>query len=880
MKKFDLHNLRNNRITNWFYHKRTYFFAFLIPAVLMFAVYAAFGCYPFGDNSVLVLDLNGQYVYYYEAMHKAFWGDGSFFYSWSRILGGEMMGIFGYYLASPFNLIVMLFPRGMILESLLIMQLCKLGAMGVTFAFYLRKSKRIGDHSALLFSTLYAMMAYAVVQLMDPMWLDGLVYLPLIVYGIEKLVDEGKLLRMIIPLALMFMANFYIGWMVAIFAGLYFLYYLFFARKNDDASTRENIATFVKFAVGGVVSALCAAAVLLPVYYSLKLGKLEFTSPDFSLRAQFTLADFFTKLLPESYDTVRNEGLPVVYCGILTLIMVPLYFLNNNIEMRKKIGNGALLATILFSMYLSTVDLAWHGFQVPNWIPYRYSFVFSFVMLSIAAEAFERIEGISYKQLGATCAVLIVYIIYADAQEYKHLETTKAIWFALVCVAGFAVLLYHYKRSSGVKTMPLVLLILVVGELFGSSLETLKSIDKDVVYSKHSSYVGYIDEGREVTQLLEDYDPGFYRTEKTFHRTVNDAMAFGTKGMSHSSSTLNAGPISLLYNLGFTSGGHYVKYKGDTLLTDALFGIKYIMNKDKPVQYDDIVLTQDEISIYENPNALSVGYMVSGQMKNLTIEKGNPFVNQNKLLSAMLSEEYVEYFKKIELNSLNYTNVQEHDAVDQTRYVKIDKDKDANLEFQIDAPTDDLIYMFLPTNYYSEHEMNIWVNQSFLDPYYETENYCIKTLGRFGAGDTVTITATLNKDDVYIKDEWFYYLDQTLFESAIANLKQSQYTITKHSDSYLEGTVTADEGEVLMTTVPYEPGWTVKVDGKETPYIKLAGALIGVELPAGTHTVTMSFFPAGLGLGLILMGAGILLVIAIFFYERKTRKVLLRRLYN
>lgn len=877
MKKI---NLKENRIGNWFYHKKTYFFAFLIPAVLMFAVYAAFGCYPFGDNSVLVLDLNGQYVYYYEAMRDAFWGRASFFYSWGRNLGGEMIGIFSYYLASPFSLIVMLFPRTMLLESLLIMQLFKLGAAGLTFAFYLRKSKRVGEYSTLLFSTLYAMMAYAVVQLMDPMWLDGLVYLPLIIYGVEKLVDDGKMVRMILPLALMFIANFYIGWMVAIFTALYFLYYVFFACKEEDTTSREKVRVFLKFGLSAVVSALCAACILIPVYYSLKLGKLEFTTPDFSLRANFTLMDFFTKLLPESYDTVRNEGLPMIYCGILTMFMVPLYFLNNNIELRKKIGNGALVTAVLFSMYLSTVDIAWHGFQVPNWLPYRYSFVFSFVLLVMAAEAFERIEGISYKQLGTTFIGLLVYIIYVDAQKYENLETTKAIWFSLLCTAGFAMLLFHYKRNAGVKAMPLILLILVAGELFGNSLETLKSINSDVVYSKHSSYVPYIDEGREVTQKLEEYDDGFYRTEKTFHRTVNDAMAFGTRGISHSSSTLNAGPINFLYSLGYTSGGHYVKYKGDTLVTDALLGIKYIMNKDKTVFYDDAVVTQDDITIYENPNALSIGYMADDAIKNLSVEQGNPFVNQNSLLSSLLSQEYVEYFKPIAVSSFNLDNVQETNAVDQMKYARITAGDDASLEFQIEAPTDDIIYMFLPTNYYSGHELNIWVNQVFLDQYYETENYCIKTLGKFTAGETVTITAMLNKDDVFLKDKWFYYLDQDLFESAIANLKQSQWNITKYTDTYLEGNITAAEGQTMMTTIPYEPGWTVRVDGKKVDYYKISNALIGVDVPAGEHVVTMRFFPAGLKIGLIVSGVGVLIVVFLALYERKTRRVLLRRLYN
>lgn len=870
--------LNTSKITEYLYHKRAYILAFLIPAVLMYIVYSAFGVFPFGDNSVLVLDLNGQYVYYYQAMRDAFWGDGSMLYSWSRILGGEMTGIFAYYLASPFSIIPMLFPRDMLLEGILVMQLVKMGACGVTFAFYLKNSKKHGDYNIIIFSTLYAMMSYAVVQLMDPMWIDGLVYLPLIIYGVEKLIDEGKKLQFIIPLALMFIANYYIGWMVGFFTFLYFVYYIFFGKKDDSSTTKEKLRIFLRFCIGTAVAIMCAAIIIIPVYYSLKLGKLEFSTPSFDLKPQFTLFDFFTKLLPNTYDTVRNEGLPFVYCGTLTLFMVPLYFANHNIEGRKKLGNGLLLATVLLSMYLSTIDLAWHGFQVPNWLPYRYSFVFSFVMLVMASEAFERIEGVSLKNIGATFGGLLLYILYVDTLKKPHLETTGAIWFSLVCISGFALLISYYKKNQNVKTIPLVFVILIVGELFSVNLETIKAINTDVTYSKHSSYVSYAQDGYDLMKKLEAQDNSFYRTEKTFHRTVNDPMAFQMKGLSHSSSALNAGPIKLLDSLGYSSRGHYIKYKGDTLLTDDLFGIKYLINKDKPVYYNEVALEHEGMTVYKNPNAMSVGYMVNSGIKDLTLEKDNPFVNQNKLLSAMLTDEYVEYFKPITVNDTITTNVTESKYSGHDLYTKVIADQNAQVEFRMESPTSDVIYMYLPSSW--ENKVAIWVNSQFLDDYYETENYSIKTLGRFNENEALSVIATLSKEKVYIKDKWFYYLDESMLDTAIANLKPGEWNITEYSDSYLKGDVTAAADQMLFTTIPYEPGWTIKVDGVKTEPVKLVGGLIGIDVSEGEHEITMSFFPKGLPIGIIISGIGILLLIGIAIIEKKNRKVLLKRLYS
>ena len=344
-------------IGRWIVRNRIYLIAFAIPAVLTYLAYALFGLYPFGEESVLCLDLNGQYVYYFEALRDAFWGDGSIFYNWSRNLSGEFMGIIGYYLASPFTLIVMLLPEKFMLSSLLIMQLCKLGAAGATFNYFLQKRRGVQPYPSLLFSTMYAMMAYGVIQLIDPMWLDGLVFLPLIMLGIEYLVDDGRRLNFIIPLALMCVANFYIGYMICFFVILYFLFYLCFG-SDKKRKGYDYFTAFVRIAYSSVIALACAAFMLLPVYNALKLGKFEFTDPDYSFRFQSfplskkllenaqdspllvflcDLLDMFPQLLPAQYDSVNVQGKPEIYCGLLTLVLLPLFYLNKKVNRRSVI---------------------------------------------------------------------------------------------------------------------------------------------------------------------------------------------------------------------------------------------------------------------------------------------------------------------------------------------------------------------------------------------------------------------------------------------------------------------------------------------------------------------------------------------------------------
>ena len=874
-------------LRRWLYDKRYYIIAFFMPAIILFAAYAVFGVHPFGDESVLVLDLNGQYVYYHENMRDILHGDGSPFISWSRNLSGEIMGIYAYYLASPFVFIVMLLPRSMITESLLIMQLCKVGTAAVTFCWYLQASRRSKPLTAMIFSVMYALMAYMIVQLMNPMWLDGLIYLPVICRGIEKLIDEKRMLPFIIPLALMFMAHFYIGWMIAIFTGFYFFCYYFSIRQDSRFSFRHFVLSGLRYVSGGIIAAVCASWVLIPLYFSLKLGKFEFTDPKFEWKTQFDFIDFFRNLLPNMYDTCRPEGSPVVYCGVITLILLPLYFMNRRITLRRKIGTGLILLALILSMYVSNIDIAWHGFQVPNWLPYRYSFMLSFILLVAAAEAFDNIRGIRIGQIGGVMFGLIVYILMIDKQKLENANVITAIWYSILFTSVYCLILYCYRKQKSVTLgVTISLAIFLTAEMFCSTLYTLVAIDEDVTYSKYSGYNDYITLGRDTVQKIYEKDSGLYRIESDYHRTVNDAMAFGSFGISHSSSTLNAKPIQFLRKLGFSYGGHYIKYKGATYVSDAVLGIKYVMEKsnvgdDEKIaeskSYDKLLLTNSDgkyiFDVYENPYALPIAFMADNAAAECELSSNDyPFDNQNKLLSSLLSERKENYFHRLEVDDMVPENVKSSTYGAHTRYTTEVEGKNSQIEFLVTAANNNMIYMFMPSSY--ERRANLWLNKEFLDYYYEGGNMVIQTLGRFEPGEQFSLICTIanDKNEVLFKDKQFYWLDEEKFRQAVEELKKHPLEIELFEEDHLKGTITAEKDGIMFTTITNEPGWTIYVDGVKTEPVELYEALIGVPLTAGTHTVEMKFFPKGLAIGIRLSIAGLLCLVLIVILERGSRK--------
>lgn len=901
------------KIKKWLYNNRFYIYAFFIPVIIMALAYGFFDVFPLGnimgidyesipkrktahDGSVLVLDLNGQYVYYFEALRDAFWGDGSILYNWSRNLSGEFIGIIGYYLASPFTLIVMLLPRTMLLESLLIMQLAKLGAVGVTFSYYLQNSKKMKPVNALIFSTSFALCAYAVIQLMDPMWIDGLVLLPLIALGIERLVDKKMRANYIIPLALMFVANFYIGFMIAIFAVLYFLYYNFLGTEKESVTVKEHAYTALRFGYCSLVAGLCAAFMILPVYNALKLGKFEFTDPDYSVQLQFDSIDILSKLLPSSYDTVRNEGLPEIYCGTIAILMLPLFYLNEKVSSKRKIGYSLLLAALFFSMYVKPVDMMWHGGQVPNWLPYRYSFIMSWVILCMGAECFEKLDGLKPRAIGGTFFGILAYLLVAEKLfKYENIEVLNGLWFTAGCVLCFAILLSALKDNSASRAIPVTMVIMLSGELLLSTFETLKDIDEDVIYSMRSSYYNYVEAGRSAVDKIEEMDDGLYRSEKVaqtnpLRRTVNDNIAFGLKGVTHSSSVMNAKIIDTLGKFGYVSRGHYTRYEGNTPITDSILGIKYVLDTNNTgvsdlydyqmstvTEHDDDKTTQ--IDIYKNSYALPMGYMVDSDILDLNLEDAtNPFQNQNKLLSAMLGEEK-EYFKRLSFSQEpRYRGVNIENGGSYSKYVADKSVNDWTIDYFVHAETNDTVYVFFPTIY--EKEVNLWLGEwkedlkdfeypKFLDNFFEGEHYCITRLGRYEANKNFSIRMTIAHEYTYMSDQLFYYFDEDAFKQDIQKLHSNVWNIEKWSETHIEGTVTAEANQVFFTSIPNEGGWTVKVDGKKAAIKDVAGGFIGIEMTPGTHTVEMSFFPNGLGLGILAAVAGVGLVAVFIIADKK-----------
>ncbi len=853
-------------------------FAFIIPVIIMYLIYIAMEIHPFGNGSVLVLDLNGQYVYFYEALRNFVYGDASLLYSFSRALGGDFMGIYAYYVSSPFSYIVCLFPQTRILEALLAIFLLKTGITGLTFGFYIHKTgKSRSKIATVIFSCIYALTAYAVVQQHNSMWIDAVMWLPIITYGIEQLIKYGRFKMYVFFLALTMLSNFYIGYMVCFWSLAYFFVYYFSYNKskiNNPYSEKFHfIKSFLRFGLFSLLSAGIAAAILLAAYYSLTFGKTEFSNPSWAFNLKFDVIELLVKFLPGSYDTVRPEGLPFVYCGVLTLILIPVYFLSPKFTPREKIMSGALIAFLTLSFTISVADLVWHGFQRPNWLNYRYSFMLCFFLLTLACSAFDEIKSISSKTIFAISTALAALVVFIQTLDLDFVDDLQTIWFSLAAISAYLIILCLLKVTRFREDILLILVFIVVFELFGNGLTNVVDLNSDVVYSNYSGYNDFLAAYRPVLEILEEKDDSFYRYEKTTHRKVNDNMALGIRGLSNSTSTLNADTISFLSRMGYCSKSHWSKYAGGTPVNDSLLGIKYIITTDDLSDYYPSYFEYGGFNVWHNKYALSLAYGVDERVNGIVADiYETPFDYLNALLTAMVGQdETIQVFVPIPVSEIITNDFCAKSFIaGHHKYARTSEEHDANVFYTFIAPNDQEVFFYLPSDY--QREVGLKVNGSSAGTFWGGDTDRIISLGSFRDGESVRLTMTLNYIDLYVKNGYncFFYIDMEAFEAVMSTLSEMQYNIEEYTEHSFEGRLTSPrDNQIIQTSLPYDQGWKIYVDGERIDSFETLDALLAFRVDSGEHEIKMTYMPDMFVIGFIISGACILIFILLIIFEKK-----------
>ncbi|MBQ7921570.1 MAG: YfhO family protein [Clostridia bacterium] len=902
--------------------RKVLFFCFLIPAALMTLIYFCLQVWPVGEHAVLVLDLNAQYVYYFEKLRNILVSGDSLLYSFERALGGEFMGIFAYYLSSPLSFIVALLPKTWMSEAIFILLVLKTGLCGFTFAYFLMKTRMARPVWMVTFSSMYALCAYVVVMQHNIMWMDNIILFPIILLGMDALIKEGRFRMYTGFLAVAIFSNFYIGYMTCLFIAVYFFirYFTMAKEERNPGNIRFHfVKTLIRIIFYSLIAVMIAAIILLPIYYSLSFGKLDFSTPNYESKQMYDFLQLLTKTFFASYDTVRPAGMPFLYCGMLVLALLPLYFLSKKIPTSQKVGSFLVLAFLVASFNYNVLDIIWHGFQRPNWLNARFAYMFVFFAVLCAYDAFVNLKETGIRKLGMSCMAWGAVLIVIQTMDYSNVKDFMTIWAGLGILAVYAVVVPFALRDREIgdtrlyNNRELLLVTVVLLELTINGVIMLYALDADVTYTTRNSYRSSTDKYSEAVEVIEELDltkygeNSLYRAEKTTHRKKNDNFAIDINGLSNSTSTLNAKSIEFLHNIGIAARSHWSLYHGGTPVTDSMLGIRYLM-VDRSASdvipdyieenYELLTTTEENIEIYENPYSLGIAFAVDNELREYAAydektekeleengmttiaeqypdaeEYKTPFEYINHILSNMVGRE-VEVFSKVEDWDKETQGVVRAFTTGHEGYKKDGTDTTAKLIYTFTTTEKVPIYVYFPSDY--PRDVNMKLDGSDKGTFFDDATFCIRELGTLEKG-THELALYLKEDYVYISNgcNFFWYFHEDVFAEVMAELSEGTMTAYSETDDRITGTLTTAEGQnTVFTSIPYDEGWKVYVDGEETEIFCLLDTMLGfaVDNP-GEHEIELLYRPDCVKYGLILSVSGIVIYALLFCLDVRKRRL-------
>lgn len=890
-----------------------YVLSFLIPALIIIAALAGLGVTPFGDKSLVISDGNLLYINYLGYVGRAVQGQEGLLFSFTKGLGSNMMGSWGWFLLNPYFALFAFADITNYMKAYTLVSALNFCTCGLTMYILL---KDVYGHkvSNLIFSTAYAMNGFLVANVFQMNFFAVVPVLPIMVMGLRRVLKDENPIIFIVSIAYSLLMNFYFGFMLCVASLLIFL--VFFIADRRQIVHKKSVV--LKYVISFILSGALSSVVWLPALLSLRGGRLDQSiAHAITFKENMPFLDMFAKLFTGANSTAElSNGLPNIFVGILPVFLVILFFMNKKISGRRKVAAAALLIIYLVSFYVGVFNIVMHGGTVTNWFNYRDSFVFCFIMLMIAAEEWQHITDEPGENLKKAAVILIVCTMIVLSKSFEFL--TGGLVLLDFAVLALMYLAYWVHKKDPIKNpkriLATVCLLLTCANLYLNYTVSTKNImewtNKESEYQEVTMPVGAL------AEAVKNYDDGFYRMEIGEQRSGtagNDPMLYGYYGVGHGGSDDRNFIRTALSELGvhrYDMRNYYGR--GIPAATDSLLGLKYLISKDDLVEekgYERLI-DLGEWGLYENHHALPIGMLVDGGIADEEIDLENVFDNLNRTWSSIsgsedkifneetnivfsshntidpmeLSQSEAQGIVSSREDSASAQAIAERGGDEESSRSSADTSSDSNDKSEsepirgtlLEKPEDANYIMFTFT---ASRDGAIYsYNRSCMTDTYGSVTPAMNYEGYHHKGDVVTGYLPVNDSNVteYLLEEIagrfkVAYADSEKLAELSRTVLSRPYTIERVTDDHLRGTFAAEAGQELMFTIPYDEGWTLTVDGKKTEIKKVLGAFMAVDVEPGEHTYEMRFVPSGFRAGVIASGISLALIVAYVFLDHGRR---------
>ncbi len=847
------------KLKNLIVKNRLILAAFFLPALIMVLAFASLGVFPFGDEQIAVIDFYHQYLPLIgEFQHKLHSG-GSLFYSWNGAGGCNFWNLIAYQAASPFNLLLILIPEKFLVRGLTLFLIIRIGLAGSFMLLYLQKTYGKAGFATVGFASLYALCAYVLAYYWNIMWMDAVMLLPLCMLGLSGLVNGGKPTLYVLTLAIIIFSNYYIAITVCIFIMTY--YFVLYFGKKRVGGFKTFALTSLRSLLYSLLALAMTAVMLLPAWISLKKSSaMKSTFPEDCYFYKDAL-EVVNQLLPFSKFSYM-EGLPNICSGLVVVVLLVFYFTGRSIDIRGKIANAAYLIFLFFSMNVNFFDYIWHGFHYPNMLPFRYSFVVSFILIGMAYEAFIRIDEVRVSHLWAVLAAGIGYYLIAQKLLKDVVTDMEAFFYpglALLLLYTGIMIVYR-KGLLKVRLFRYVLVAAIATELICVSIT-----DVNIIGSTSESEYNINSEGiaKAVSCASDDFD----RIEIDDALTLNEPARFHYMGMTQFASSINSETNSLYQNIGLEAapGSNRCKYTLTTPILNSMLDIRYLIGKNKPVGDKSFKLIEEfgTTGLYETRYPMSMGYMAPYSIHTWNRHSSDPFENQEDFVRAVSSNEYYDIFGNVERRGMRKTNAAVSENGNESFSISpVDVSSETHLILDYESGSTQEYYAYVDAS--SAEFVTVSVEGKTEETDIDEDYGAIVNLGEIEEGTAFHIDVQFETGKSGTAEVRVRTMDEAKWEKTYDIMSENLMEVTAFGDTFVRGKIHVDESGIFVTSIPYDEGWVMKVDGKKRAINDLVGDVwIAAPLDPGTHEIELHFRPAGFLPGLIITVLAILVLIGI-----------------
>lgn len=838
--------------------------SFIVPGVLAFLILFINDYLGKEGNYFLYSDALGLFIPYYRSVARAILNGESIYYLWDVYFGSNFSLNLASYCMSPFNILYVIFYNANPENLSIIIFVIKVMLSGFTFNIFCKRILNIYDYKSLLISCFYALSNYVMYYAsVNMMWHDIVVFLPILGICLIEAINDNKYLRLGICYSVIFICNYYLGYMVGISSLLVFILYFLLVQTKFEVNFKCFLINFSKFCISAIMGVVVSSFVWLPALLFLLNNRVEDSTPINDI--YITILEVLNGVNWRQYNSMLGH-FPYIYFGIISVILFVAFWANNEIKFKIKLFFLGIIVYFLLCMLISPLNVFMHAFDQPDGFNYRYLFILIFVLCILAVMSFSKLN--SAKPFWILVSVLLFNLIYISEIILQRINnsiyTPNTYWGLYINLSFYIIyailliLLQKYTKAS--KIIVPILAVFVSAEVISNYSVQADTADKDIHNSIRVLY------SNTISEINKDED--LYRVLINFDVNPNSDSDFGFNGVVDFSTGENYNLRKMHSKIGLGSSPRTLIGNGFTPISNMLLSVKYIANGLK-------IAEEVDDSYVCNPYYLGMGFMCDEKLMDFSFDSRDAFYNCNELLKAMTEIDNNVFNENIPVHIHPEGCELYYDEADSCYYLeRTTDDGEVWLSMYADSEYPDT---------YIQFEMPAYSITEYDYAFEALENTVNASINCITCGMMVPLN---NDSDAPIKAYGFTItrpfiafsnintgsFDIDSFLKHYNALKDNTLNITKHKNGYLEANINVSDKKLLYTSIPYDESWSVYVDGKKIkPVALIDDTFLGILFDSeGYHEIKMKYTVPGLFAGYLIsaLSVGLLLLYSLIFVKK------------